>query len=175
MNYVSLYLECGDLIQKMLQVNPKKRITIDEVRVHPWVLKEYGTPPKSYLRPTVLVSPEELDHEVLRQLETLGFDIEDAKTKILNNEHCQATFIYHHLISRKSEEEVSKIVLSRAQSPKATPPTYPSAPQTASVALLSAPPHYATLTLSGKLRKLFGNVVALNADRVPQKTESYLA
>jgi serine/threonine protein kinase len=32
--------EAGDLMQKMLQLHPKNRLTLDEVFKHPWVTNE---------------------------------------------------------------------------------------------------------------------------------------
>eukprot|EP01102_Stenamoeba_stenopodia_P007926 TRINITY_DN2237_c0_g1_i1.p1 TRINITY_DN2237_c0_g1~~TRINITY_DN2237_c0_g1_i1.p1 ORF type:complete len:515 (-),score=104.42 TRINITY_DN2237_c0_g1_i1:120-1664(-) len=90
--------ECADLIQRMLTVDPQKRITIDEIRPHPWVTQGYDGPPPTYLPSTYPVHHTE--ERILEQLVSMGFDKEAAKEKILKNEHNQATYIYHLLLAR---------------------------------------------------------------------------
>lgn len=35
----SMPADCQDLIRRMLQTDPKRRATIEEIRIHPWVNK----------------------------------------------------------------------------------------------------------------------------------------
>jgi len=44
---IRLSKEAGDLLQRMLQLDPRQRLTLKEVMTHPWVLKEevVGPPP----------------------------------------------------------------------------------------------------------------------------------
>jgi len=40
------WLSCGSiaLLGQLLQVDPKRRVTVDELRCHPWVVDEIGVP-----------------------------------------------------------------------------------------------------------------------------------
>ena len=42
---VSISPEAGDLIQKMLQLNPRNRLTLSQVMLHPWVTNSDIMPP----------------------------------------------------------------------------------------------------------------------------------
>ncbi|KAJ3434870.1 protein kinase [Anaeramoeba flamelloides] len=69
-----------DLISKMLTVNPKKRITIKEIKKHPWFIKSF---PQNYLPPTPPIdygetlkkpiSPRKIDDEIVEEIEQLGW------------------------------------------------------------------------------------------------------
>lgn len=72
----------------MLNPKPRERITISEIRKHPWINEGYSTPPPSLLnmRPPVV----EVRDEVLEQLVSLGFKHEEELRKqIVDNECCQ--------------------------------------------------------------------------------------
>jgi len=97
--------ECCDLIVKMLQGDPRQRITIDEIRTHPWVVKGYNAPPESYL-PSIPMVPvkdeQDLDIDIVEKLELMGFKKEEVIRCVLKSEHRQMTFIYHLLLARKN-------------------------------------------------------------------------
>lgn len=80
--------EARDIIRKMLNPNPKERITIAEIRKHPWINEGYDEPPPSMLtvRPPVF----EVRDDILEQLVALGFkNEEELRKQILDNERCQ--------------------------------------------------------------------------------------
>lgn len=98
--------DCCDLITRMLQGDPRQRITIDEIRTHPWVIKCFNTAPDSYLPSVPMVPPkdeEDLDTEIVGKLELMGFKTEEVTRSVVQSEHRQATFIYHLLLARKNQ------------------------------------------------------------------------
>lgn len=65
--------ECKDMIQKILNTDPNSRYKIDEIRKHPWYsianVKDYGG---------ILVGqyPIPIDEDIVKQLDSFGFDLE---------------------------------------------------------------------------------------------------
>lgn len=88
--------ECADLIIKMLRVKEKDRITLAEMKLHPWVTADYNSPPPCYLPEQNPVS--DIDDDVMRQLVQIGFhDTPDARAEILSNQKTQLVVTYHLL------------------------------------------------------------------------------
>jgi serine/threonine protein kinase len=76
------------MIKKMLNPNPRERITIAEIRKHPWINEGYDHPPMSLL--TVRQPVLEVRDEIIEQLMSLGFkNEEEIRKQILDNECCQ--------------------------------------------------------------------------------------
>jgi len=76
------------LIRKMLTPNPKARLSIEQLRQHPWVNEGFADPPPSLL--TVRAPVVEVKDVILNQLCSLGFtNREENSRKILQNECCQ--------------------------------------------------------------------------------------
>lgn len=89
--------ECADLIIKMLRVKEKDRITIAEMKLHPWVVADYNSPPPCYLPEQNPVA--DIDDEVMKQLVQIGFhDTPDARAEILSNQKTQLVVTYHLLL-----------------------------------------------------------------------------
>lgn len=97
-----------DLIRKMLNPSPTERITIDDIRRHAWINETYTEPPPSLL--TIRQPVHEVREEILFKLFSLGYrNKEENKRKILGNECCQVVAIYHLLLDRIVEEEMTEI------------------------------------------------------------------
>jgi len=94
--------DCIDLISRMIVPKRKKRITIEEIRMHKWTLDGIGPPP-CMLQTRAPVT--EINHKILEQLPLLGFDIKVAEQQILNNERCTAVSTYHMLLDRAAAEQ----------------------------------------------------------------------
>src|ERR1700753_617667 len=69
--------ECSHLIERMLNPEPKKRATLAELFLHPWVNKGAATPLAHSLTIHKPPMAEEIDREILYSLIQLGFDRED--------------------------------------------------------------------------------------------------
>lgn len=96
------------VIRAMLNPNPRERITIAELRKHPWITEGYDDPPPSMLsvRPAVF----EVRDDILAQLMTLGFKGEEAiRKQILDNECCQVVAMYHLMLDRKVADELAEL------------------------------------------------------------------
>ncbi|SCV67531.1 BQ2448_5142 [Microbotryum intermedium] len=89
--------DAKDLIKKMLEVDPEKRITMDEIQRHPWVTRIpprsiHGAPP--FVPPSIdsidhpVASRREIDMEILTNLKTLwnGAAEEDIIQALLSSE-----------------------------------------------------------------------------------------
>lgn len=97
-----------DLIRKMLTPSPRDRITIEDIRLHPWINEGFSELPPSLL---VVRQPVfEVREEILEQLVSLGYKNKDeCRKKILDNEVSELVAIYHLLLDRVVEEEMVEI------------------------------------------------------------------
>ncbi|MBW0542968.1 hypothetical protein O181_082683, partial [Austropuccinia psidii MF-1] len=75
---VDVSMEAQDLIRGMLTLDPTKRITMEQIRTHPWFTsleqrpqKIYVTPPTRQQMAQSFGNPEELDYEIVSNLQTL--------------------------------------------------------------------------------------------------------
>lgn len=125
-----------DLVRKMLNPNPKERLTISEIRLHPWVNDGFTEPPPSLM--TIRQPVFEVREEILEQVVSLGFKNNDeVRKKILENERCQVVALYHLLLDRAVEEEmaeVKKLLDSSKQSQNGNAPSNSSSSVNKSVA-----------------------------------------
>ncbi|EPZ32745.1 Protein kinase, catalytic domain-containing protein [Rozella allomycis CSF55] len=69
--------EARDLLQKMLNVNPFQRITMQGIKNHPWILQNYGKPPPDYMhqRPNIVKRP---NLNCIAVLKNIGFSEEEV-------------------------------------------------------------------------------------------------
>lgn len=98
-----LIIDVRDLITKMLTVDPKKRITMDELRQHPWILNNFSVPPRSYIPAFERVV--HIDEEVMQDLVAVGFE-DTPKSRewiIKNKQHAQITSAYHLFLHRRKQ------------------------------------------------------------------------
>jgi serine/threonine protein kinase len=97
-----------DLITKMMAVDPKKRITMDDLRKHPWILKDFSGPPRSYIPAFERVI--HIDEEVMHDLVAVGFeDTPKSRGWIMKNkQHAQITSAYHLFLHRRRQMSVHR-------------------------------------------------------------------
>lgn len=85
----------------MLATDPKKRISLADIRVHPWVLKDHSEPPVSYLpkfRPVTQV-----DEAIMLEVVALGFeDSVSHRRAIIKNKNKQVVAAYQLCFSRRT-------------------------------------------------------------------------
>lgn len=74
----------GSLISGILVCDKRKRMTMEQIKLHTWTNTGYSDLPNSYLliRPTAIRNP---DPEILLQLTQYGFEKEYAKTALLTH------------------------------------------------------------------------------------------
>lgn len=66
----TICIDCIDLLTKIFVVNPRKRITLSDIRTHPWMNKGYEEPIQNYLprRPPI----ETLDMNLIKGMDGFG-------------------------------------------------------------------------------------------------------
>lgn len=101
-----------DLLQNILNTDPEKRFTVNQIREHPWLSHS-----KVESLPGILVGYDYIpvDTNILKQLEEFGYDIEHAKKCIEANKHNNITTAYYLLLKKhlqnggESIADVSKL------------------------------------------------------------------
>uniref|UniRef100_A0A3Q3LCW9 SNF-related serine/threonine-protein kinase n=1 Tax=Mastacembelus armatus TaxID=205130 RepID=A0A3Q3LCW9_9TELE len=111
---------CKDLIDRMLQRDPKQRASLEEIESHPWLQGVDPSPATKYNTP--LVSHKNLseeEHNSIIQRMVLG-DIADRETIIEaleTNKYNHITATYYLLAERILREKQEKEVQTRSSSP----------------------------------------------------------
>lgn len=101
---------CKDLIKQILIVDHTKRLTIQDIRNHPW----FGiSSPNVYegLLINSIVIP--VDEEIVTRLTEFEYTKEDIRCSVLSNKHNNITTAYYLMVKskmRKSEPSVSDLV-----------------------------------------------------------------
>uniref|UniRef100_A0A7N6B6N0 Protein kinase domain-containing protein n=1 Tax=Anabas testudineus TaxID=64144 RepID=A0A7N6B6N0_ANATE len=100
--------DCQNLLRGMIEVDPNKRLTLEQIQKHTWYLAgknepepEQPVPRKVAIR--MLASAEEIDPDVLESMHSLGcFRDKDKLTKdLLSEDDNQEKMIYFLLLDRK--------------------------------------------------------------------------
>lgn len=90
--------ECNDLLHKLLQINPKKRITIDEALNHPWITGNEDNKLTLFTKAEmVLLSKNYFDYRNCNKEEMIeNFTIKNLNTKnvIENKNNLTKSFIF---------------------------------------------------------------------------------
>eukprot|EP00257_Ricinus_communis_P027615 XP_025015029.1 SNF1-related protein kinase catalytic subunit alpha KIN10 [Ricinus communis] len=89
-----------DLIPRMLVVDPMKRMTIPEIRLHPWFqarLPRYlAVPP-----PDTMQQAKKIDEEILQEVVKMGFDRNQLIESLRNRLQNDATVAYYLLLDNR--------------------------------------------------------------------------
>ncbi|RMZ86198.1 hypothetical protein DV737_g190, partial [Chaetothyriales sp. CBS 132003] len=117
----TLSVEASDLIQRVLQKRPNKRISMDEMWTHP-LIRKYERYHASLVPPGTLVGPpppitaelpvmriakrSDIDHEILRNLQTLwhGESQEQLIQRLLNDDANHEKLFYWALTKFREEQ-----------------------------------------------------------------------
>ena len=89
-NYLSQYAQ--DILNKILKINPEERLTINDIKKHPWfnLIKPHlikGIALKNTIIP--------VDENILNMVKEAGFDKEECRQLLLKNKFCSLTTIYY--------------------------------------------------------------------------------
>lgn len=86
-----------DLIARILVVDPIKRISIPEIRRHPWFQQHL---PKYIALRTIdaIYTTNKVDEEIVQQVVKIGFDINEVIQSLQNRLQNEATVAYHLLL-----------------------------------------------------------------------------
>jgi 5'-AMP-activated protein kinase catalytic alpha subunit len=89
-----------DLIPRMLVVDPMKRMTIPDIRLHPWFqshLPRYlAVPP-----PDTLQQAKKIDEEILKEVVKMGFDRNSLVESLRNRVQNEGTVAYYLLLDNR--------------------------------------------------------------------------
>ncbi|KAK5459837.1 serine/threonine-protein kinase gin4 [Exophiala xenobiotica] len=117
----NLSIEASDLIQRILQKRPEKRITMDHIWPHP-LLRKYEKYHASLVAPDALIGPapplslepqakritkrSDIDHEILSNLSTLwhGLKAEELVKRLLSEEPNHEKLFYWALIKFREDQ-----------------------------------------------------------------------
>ncbi|GAA6022405.1 hypothetical protein JCM11491_001580 [Sporobolomyces phaffii] len=132
--------DAQDLIRRMLEVDPEKRITMEEIQAHPWVTRVppraiYGSAPppppnvEQIARP--VGSREDVDPEILQNLKTLwqGAKEDDIVRELLSKEKTWEKVFYcllyryrtRNLENFNMDDEEIRLTKQRKASPRESP------------------------------------------------------
>jgi len=131
--------ESRELLTGMLMKNPQQRLTVNQIREHPWTLSEGRPPPYVEQKGT-----ETVDSQLLEKMGEWGFQPDLVKSSIANKEHNEITATYYLLANSKQKQIVretpdhphSELIstpkvdkISRCEAPKPAPLEQPSPPK----------------------------------------------
>lgn len=93
--------DCKDLMKRILNTDPDKRYTVDEVRNHSW----YKLSKTNELEGIIVgVNSIQVDEEIASKLEGFGFNLEYGKKCVEANKHNQVTSTYYLLLKKMLKE-----------------------------------------------------------------------
>ena len=94
----------GDLIHKILNINPNKRITIGQIKKHKWFKMidiNYNMSEGLLLNKFIIPIDEDIIDIMIKEYE---FNAEETKKDLLKNKHNLITTCYYLLLNRKIKE-----------------------------------------------------------------------
>ena len=88
-----------DLLKRILTTDPERRITIDQIKAHPWfsLYKGYVNIPKGLIIGYHDISIDEL---ILENAQSFGYDKESIRQSILQNRHNKITTLYYLMLQK---------------------------------------------------------------------------
>jgi serine/threonine protein kinase len=115
--------ELTDLFRKILRKNPACRITIDEIKLHPWYSQsECPELFKLPLHRNNLLLSNNIDREIVDQIAALDIDVMGLTAQILDGEYNDVTAIYHILSRDRVTDRVTELMqrIGPGQTPRNT-------------------------------------------------------
>uniref|UniRef100_A0AC34GRT5 Protein kinase domain-containing protein n=1 Tax=Panagrolaimus sp. ES5 TaxID=591445 RepID=A0AC34GRT5_9BILA len=115
--------DCQNLLRSMIEVDPQKRISLQEVFRHPWVAgsvrsePELELPMAQVVQTHVIPVEENIDPDVFRHMNNLGCfkDKEKLIRELLSPKHNTEKMVYFLLLDRKrrrpAQEDETEVVL----------------------------------------------------------------
>ena len=92
--------DAKDILSKLLEVDPKKRINFEGIKSHPW----FSLIDKKYMMNKGIIVNEDIfpiDEDIIQKMEKMGFNKMEIRYNILKNYHNKITTIYDLLLKRK--------------------------------------------------------------------------
>ncbi|KAG7543881.1 Protein kinase domain [Arabidopsis thaliana x Arabidopsis arenosa] len=96
-----------DLIPRMLMVDPLMRISITEIRQHPWFNNHL--PFYLYIPPLdTIEETKKIDEEIIQKVVNIGFDRNQVVESLVNRIQNEATVAYHLILDNRNQNCVPK-------------------------------------------------------------------
>lgn len=92
--------EGRQLIKLILNTDPEKRFTIEQIRNHPWYRLNPPTEPQGIIYGYHKIP---IDETILAQVTGFGFEAEEVRRMLNNNKHNKMTTLYHLLMLKASK------------------------------------------------------------------------
>ena len=92
-----------DILIKILEIDPKKRYTFEQIKEHPW----FNIIDKNYLMLKGVNVDEDImpiDEEIVLDMEKMGFNKMEIKYSLIKNFHNKVTTVYDLLLKKKIEQ-----------------------------------------------------------------------
>jgi len=125
-------LDCESLIRKMLVLDPSRRVTVEQIKRHRWMMVEvYEVPAitsslSNGLSGTAAYEPVE---QILRIMQNLGIDAQRTRESLKSNSYDHYTAFYLLLLERLKNRSMSQengIVSQNGSSGNGGTPKHPS-------------------------------------------------
>ena len=92
--------EAKDIIKKILEVDPKKRLNFEEIKSHPW----FNIIDKKYMMYKGMDIENDIipiDEDIVEEMEKFGINKIETRYHVLKNYHNKITTIYNILLKKK--------------------------------------------------------------------------
>lgn len=108
--------DAENLIDLILEPNPYKRISVEDIRFHPWVTKYgyLGFPPRNLCTYDSVIEP---DKEIVAKLCYFGFTPNDIVEKVRLGIACQEVTMYHTLYEKQKKKRIVQKRIRRMNTP----------------------------------------------------------
>ncbi|KAL5006823.1 hypothetical protein ScPMuIL_015629 [Solemya velum] len=123
--------DCQNLLRGMIEVDPERRLTLEEIHRHPWVIAglkqdpELELPVLQMVQTSVLPSVEDLDPDVLSTMSSLQCfkDKDKLIQELLSSKHNTEKVVYFLLLDRKLRNpSIEDAVEIKCRAESADPP-----------------------------------------------------
>jgi 5'-AMP-activated protein kinase catalytic alpha subunit len=91
-----------DLLSKLLEIDPKKRIKFEEIKAHPWFATINK---KNFMHKGININEDiiPIDEEIIQKMGKIGFNKMEIRYNILKNFHNKITTVYDLFLKQKIE------------------------------------------------------------------------
>ena len=93
--------DAQDILNKILKINPEERLTINDIKKHPWFQIVQPHLIKGISLKDVIIP---VDENILNMVKDAGFDKEECRQLLLKNKFCSLTTIYYLCLKKYLRE-----------------------------------------------------------------------
>ena len=91
-----------DLLSKLLEIDPQKRIKFEQIKAHPWFATINK---KNFVHKGININEDiiPIDEEIIQKMEKIGFNKMEIRYNVLKNFHNKITTVYDLFLKQKIE------------------------------------------------------------------------